>query len=148
MRLWPLAVISAAVIAAYVVGPSPQPLPPEPTRLAGHAVAPVQACTVSNFQVEDFTPRVVDDCRLRSCPVLKLLAHLKNNCAVAAGAQVKVVATDQAGNLVDTFEGWPASTRNIAPGEAYAFDFGPVLTYRKSMKNFSLQVIDAKVWGK
>ena len=99
-----------------------------------------------DFSIEGFKPALYDDCRQSSCPIIKLPARLVNNCAFAAGALVKITATDRDGNVVDTREGWPASIRNIGPGEKYAFDLGPLMTYRKSMKDFTIQVIDAKQW--
>jgi hypothetical protein len=103
-------------------------------------------CTAADFEIIGFTPRVVDDCTTRSCPVLKLTGKLKNNCSIASGAQIKITALDAKGNVVDTYEGWPASIRNIQPGEAYAFNSGPGMDYRHTMKSFRAEVIEARTW--
>lgn len=103
-------------------------------------------CQISDFAVEGFTPKVFDDCKQSSCPALKLTGKLKNNCVLAAGAQIKITAVDGKGNVVDTTDGWPASTRNIGSGATYAFDLGPLMTYRKVMKKFSVEVIDVRTW--
>src|ERR1043166_2170919 len=84
-------------------------------------------CQVSDFAVEGFAPKIFDDCKKSSCPALKLTGNLKNNCALAAGAQIKITAEDGKGNVVDTTDGWPASTRNIGSGATYAFDLGPLM---------------------
>lgn len=119
---------------------------------SGSARPPVQAppttlaCSASDFRVENFRATVYDDCRRTPCPALKLTGKLKNNCKIAAGAQIKITAEDARGIVIDTTEGWPASIRNIAPGESYAFDLGPLMTYRPNMKNFQVQVISARTW--
>lgn len=103
-------------------------------------------CGPSDFTVEGFKATVYDDCRLTPCPALKLTGKARNNCPAPAGVQLKIIAEDKSGDVVDTVEGWPASTRNIAPGEAYAFDLGPLMTYRPEMQKFRVQIIDAKTW--
>lgn len=123
---------------AGATGQAAAPPPPAPARQT--------RCTAADFKVEKFNVRIVDECRSISCPSLKLTGYLRNNCALPAGAQVKIIALDNAGNLVSTEEGWPASVRNIAPGDAYAFDLGPLIRYQRTMDKFSIQVIDARTW--
>jgi hypothetical protein len=115
-----------------------------PQRIDSQPLA--RKCQLSDFAVEGFAPKIFDDCKQTSCPALKLIGKLKNNCSLAAGAQIKVIAEDGKGNVVDTTDGWPASTRNIGPGATYAFDMGPLMTYRKGMKKFSVEVIDVRTW--
>lgn len=103
-------------------------------------------CSATQFTVEKFASAVFDDCRATPCPALKLTGKLRNNCAMAFGAQIKITAEDGKGNVIDTVEGWPASTRNIAAGESYSFDFGPLMAYRPRIKRFSVQVIEVKDW--
>jgi hypothetical protein len=103
-------------------------------------------CQVSDFAVEGFASKVFDECRQTSCPALKLTGKLKNNCPIAAGAHIKITAEDGKGNVVDTTEGWPASTRNISPSATYSFDMGPLMTYRKGMKKFNVEIIDVRTW--
>jgi hypothetical protein len=118
-----------------------------PQKADARSPSTARKCLVSDFAVEGFASKVFDDCKQSSCPALKLIGKLKNNCAVAAGAQIKITAEDGKGNVVDTTDGWPASTRNIGPGATYAFDMGPSMTYRKGMKKFSVEVIDVRNWG-
>ncbi|GMP00810.1 hypothetical protein TM239_26430 [Bradyrhizobium sp. TM239] len=105
-----------------------------------------KTCRASDFVVEGFSSKVFDDCKQSSCPTLKLTGKLRNNCALSAGAQIKITAEDGKGSVIDTIDGWPASTRNVAPGATYAFDMGPLMVYRKGMKNFKIDIIDARIW--
>ncbi len=89
-------------------------------------------CQISDFAVEGFAPKVFDDCKQTSCPALKLTGKLKNNCALAAGAQIKITAEDGKGKVVDTTDGWPASTRNIDPGATYSW--GPSSVVQRGLR--------------
>jgi len=102
-------------------------------------------CGPSDFTVEGFKATVYDDCRRTPCPALKLTGEVRNNCAVPAGVMIKITARDKDGQVVDTAEGWPASTRSIAPNDTYAFDFGPLMRYNPKMKDFRVQIIDVSV---
>ncbi|AMA60041.1 hypothetical protein BCCGELA001_29925 [Bradyrhizobium sp. CCGE-LA001] len=117
-----------------------------PTKIESVSPPLTSRCRATDFTVEGFSPRVFDDCRQSSCPALKLTGKLKNNCALSAGAQIKITAEDGKGGVIDTIDGWPASTRNIAPGSTYAFDMGPLMVYRKGMKTFNIAIIDARTW--
>jgi hypothetical protein len=105
-----------------------------------------EKCSVADFKVEGFRATIFDDCRTRPCPALKLTGKLRNHCAVAASAEIKITALDSGGDVIDTIEAWPASIRNIAPGQAYAFDLGPLMRYRMGMERFEIEVIDVRVW--
>lgn len=99
------------------------------------------------FSIEGLRASVYDSCRRSSCLTVKLTGELKNGCDVAAGAEVQIVAKDAAGNIVDVIShSWPASTQNIAPGQRYAFDLGPLIDYRPDMKNFSMSITNARTW--
>jgi hypothetical protein len=117
-----------------------------PQKADAQPPAVARKCQVSDFAIEGFAPKIVDDCKQSSCAVLNLTGKLKNNCAAAAGAQIKITAEDGKGSVVDTTDGWPASIRNIGPGTTYAFDMGSLMTYRKGMKKFSIEVIDVRTW--
>lgn len=149
-RLAVSAVIAAAVVAVLALSEGqkqPETSPPAaPVRQTQAAPPPPARCQASDFEVEGFSAKVFDDCRASSCPALKLTGRLRNKCDRPAGAQIKITATDKAGNVVDTIDGWPASVRNIQPGGTLAFDFGPLMTYRKGMANFAVEVIDARTW--
>lgn len=117
-----------------------------PAKIESASPSQTRKCRAADFTVEGFSPKIFDDCKQSSCPALKLTGKLKNNCALAAGAQIKITAEDAKGGVVDTVDGWPASTRNIAAGSTYAFDMGPLMVYRKGMKTFKIDVIDARTW--
>ena len=117
-----------------------------PKKVEAQPPSSARKCQVSDFAIEGFSSKVFDDCKQSSCPALKLTGRLKNNCATSAGAQIKITAEDGKGSVVDTTDGWPASTRNIGPGSTYAFDMGPLMRYRSSMKKFSVEVIDVRTW--
>jgi hypothetical protein len=102
-------------------------------------------CSSSDFRVEAFAVEV-DNCVGRRCPRLNVTGRLVNNCQAAAGAQVKVEAMDNRGNVIDTVDGWPAMTENLAPGEAAEFDFGPLFRYRSGMVDFSVAVTEVRSW--
>ena len=145
-----IALIAAAVIAWLIVRyptdtPATGKVAAEPAK-ATTSTAPRVTCSVSDFAVEGFSSRVFDDCRVTPCPALKLTGKLKNKCTIPAGAQIKITAYDGKGSVVDTVDGWPASMRNIAPGADYAFDLGPLMKYRSTMKKFEVSVIDARSW--
>jgi hypothetical protein len=133
-------------VAAYQAAQYTPPQPVAQTAAVTSGAPSQLICKVSDFAVEGFKARVFDDCKVTPCPALKLTGKLKNNCTIPAGAHLKITAEDKTGQVVDTVEGWPASIRNIAPGDAYAFDLGPLMRYRKNMSNFKVQVIDVRTW--
>ncbi len=98
------------------------------------------------FAVEKFKAGVVNECSQSPCYTLNLTGKLRNNCSIPAGALIKITAEDSHGAVVDTFEGWPASIRNIEPSDGYSFNFGPGMIYQKNMAKFSVEVIDARTW--
>lgn len=149
-RIAASAVIAAALIGALALmegqKPAEKPTAAPAVQKAQAAPPPPAKCLPADFEIEGFSAKVYDDCRASSCPALKLTGRLRNRCDQAAGAQIKITATDKAGSVVDTIDGWPASTRNIQAGGTYAFDFGPLMNYRKNMSNFNVEIIDARIW--
>ncbi len=104
------------------------------------------ACQPSDFKLVAFKPAIYDDCRSTPCPALRLAGEVENQCAQPAGVQIKITALSATGSVIDTIEGWPASTRNIAPGERYAFNMGAGMPYQAGMHSFDVQIIDARTW--
>jgi len=102
-------------------------------------------CSLSDFTVIDFNV-AVNDCRGPRCPKLELAGKLVNNCSQPAAAQVEIEARTDYGSVVDTVDGWPAMTANLAPGEARPFDFGPLMKYNRKMVDFSVAITDVKTW--
>lgn len=107
---------------------------------------PSVACSPSDFEVVGFNASIRDDCRVTPCPVYVLTGQIKNNCAEAAGAQLKITTFDKNDAVVTTYEGWPASIRNIAPGGLYAFDVGPGVRYDVRATKITYEIIDARTW--
>jgi hypothetical protein len=139
-RLFGLLLLGFIVYAVFQAGDAPWP------KTAAQVPQRKATCTAADFEIIGFKSKLVDDCRVTPCPVLKLTGKLKNNCASPAGAQIKITAEDGKGNVVDTIEGWPASIKNIEPSQSYSFDLGPMMTYRPGMKSFHVDVIDTRSW--
>lgn len=104
------------------------------------------ACAPADFEIVGLNFTARDDCRLTPCPVYVVTGELVNNCATEAGAQLKATTWNAAGQVVETYEGWPASTRNLAPGARYPFDIGPGLRWNESASRITVDIIDARTW--
>lgn len=102
-------------------------------------------CSPSDFTVVDFQVGI-DNCRGSRCPKLNLAGKLVNNCSEPAAAQIEIEAKNDVGRTVDSVDGWPAMTSNINPGESKEFDFGPLMSYKPSMVDFSVAITDVKSW--
>ena len=76
---------------------------------------------------------------------MKGVAVLTNNCAEAVGVQIKITGFDSTGAPVATRDLWPASVRNIPPGD-YTFSLDQWLDYDPEIKKFGLQPIEVKQW--
>lgn len=107
--------------------------------------ATANACSVNDFAVEDFAISV-RQCSMRSCPKYSLRGVLKNNCSAPAAARIEIRGVDANGAVVGNAEGWPASTRNLAPGEGIDFDFGPLIRFDDSIAEFKVAIIESKTW--
>ena len=107
--------------------------------LSAHA-----ACSASDFTVENFKmkPAGGSGSALR----LSLSGQLVNHCAQAAAAQVRIEAKDSTGGVVQSKQGWPAGTSNIAPGQSVDFDLGRLFRYQSEMQNFTVSVADVRTW--
>ena len=103
-------------------------------------------CRVSDFEIESLRPTADNPCRQSPCPVVRLPAEVRSNCAFPAGVMVKITARDSTGAVLATAEGWPAGTRNIPAGETYAFDFGSQFTYSNAIDRFEANVVDVRTW--
>lgn len=103
------------------------------------------ACSVSDIEIKSMRARFVDPCRTRSCASMQGVAVLRNKCAQAVGVEVKISGYDAKGQVLATRELWPASVRNIPPGE-YEFSLDTWLDYDPAMKRFALSVVSVKRW--
>ena len=76
---------------------------------------------------------------------MKGVAVLTNNCAEAVGVQIKITGYDGSGLPVATRNLWPASVRNIPPGD-YTFSLDQWLDYDPEIKKFELKPIEVNQW--
>ncbi len=77
---------------------------------------------------------------------LILSGELVNNCAEASAAQIRIEAKDGSGNVVQSKQGWPAGTTNIAPGAAAKFDVGRQFRFQSDMTNYTVSVVTVRAW--
>lgn len=59
--------------------------------------------------------------------------------------QIKITGYDKKGAPMATRDLWPASVKNIPPGD-YTFSLDTWLDYEPGMKSFELEPIDIKRW--
>lgn len=102
-----------------------------------------QACTLADISVKLTTVRFE---KLRHGTYLKGTAVLTNDCRDSVGVQVQITAYDKENVPVATRELWPASVRNIPPGE-YVFSIDQWLDYEPTMKLIALRPVDVRRWG-
>ena len=104
-------------------------------------------CSPTDIEIKSFNAKVIDECKMSSCPFLKFTGEIINHCKYPTGVQIQIVARDKKGNVVDTNESWPASVSNIAPGESFPFSVpGGVMDYDPAMNSFSIKIIRVKKW--
>ena len=102
-------------------------------------------CTVANIEIKSMRAGFSNKCRTRTCMAFEGIAVLKNNCREAVGAQIKITAYAKDGSPLATRELWPASVRNIPPGD-FEFSLDTWLDYQPGMHKFALSVVDVKRW--
>jgi len=103
------------------------------------------SCTSSDFNVDNLDISV-DNCSGRNCPRLVITGELVNNCSSEAAARVEIEAQNGRGQTVDSVDGWPARTENLAPGEAAEFDFTAMMDFDRSMEDFSVSIVESRTW--
>lgn len=72
-----------------------------------------------------------------------IYGEVRNDNAVPAGVRLQVIALDGSGQVVESFDYWPAGSRNIPPGGTEPLD---VVAIRKPASTFELRIIEAKAW--
>lgn len=108
--------------------------------------APEQArCTINRIEIVSTDGGFVDECRTRSCATFKGVGVLRNNCPIPVGVQIKITATDASGRPVSSRDLWPASVRNIPPGD-YTFSMDGYIDHDPQIESFRVQVIDIREW--
>ncbi|MBG1232997.1 hypothetical protein [Aestuariivirga litoralis] len=106
----------------------------------------VQACTPDQFQISGVKYTIYDACEASSCPILKIVGQVINQCTEPFGVQMRVTAYDKAGGIVDTSEAWPFSVRNIPPSRSTPFNLDTIFPYQKSMAKFSMEAVQVEQW--
>lgn len=102
-------------------------------------------CTLSDISIKSVKAKFVDECKTRQCISMKGVAVLTNRCSEPIGVQVKITGYDKAGAPVATRELWPASVRNIPPGD-FTFSLDQWLDYDSEMKKFDVVPVAVKQW--
>jgi len=75
---------------------------------------------------------------------LRVIGEVKNITNSAKGVQVEAIARDSNGNLIESAKFWPASIRNIPPGQTTGI--GHTVTHDKRATKVELRIIDTMVW--
>lgn len=105
----------------------------------------VAGCNVADIGIKSFKAKFVNECRRSPCFYMKGVAVLTNRCAEPVGVQIKITAYDKGGAPVATRDLWPASVKNISPGD-YTFSIDQWLDYDPEIKRFDLVPINVKRW--
>ena len=102
-------------------------------------------CSVANIHIKSMKAGFADKCRVSDCTILEGVAVLTNTCSEPVGVQLKITSLDKAGNPVSTRDFWPASIKNIPPGD-YTFTLDQALDYNPAIKSFEISPIDVRKW--
>lgn len=102
-------------------------------------------CSVDAINIKSVKFGFVDECRRSACPVMRGVAIITNGCAEAVGVEIKITGLDASGAPVSTRELWPASVRNIPPGD-YTISLDQYLPYDGRIKSITLAPIRVKQW--
>lgn len=87
----------------------------------------------------------VNECESRECMYLKGAALIANGCSEPVGVAFRIIAYGKNGERVASRDIWPASIRNIPPGD-YAFSLDNLVDYDPLIVRFSLVPIEVKDW--
>lgn len=135
--------VSALVLWALFGGQASQPLDATPAEPL--AVAQEPACGVRNMSVNIGKHQFVDKCKTRACPVFEGVATVTNGCAEPMGIELKVTAFDSTGAPVRTRNLWPASVKNLPPGDTVV-SIDQYVDYDPSIDRVELAVNDVRRW--
>lgn len=103
----------------------------------------LSSCNISKIEIVKYKAHYERLCNGDDCIKMKGTLTLKNNCDEAVGVQLKIIGFDKNNSPVAAHELWPASVRNINPGEeTFSMDFW--LDYDPSIKSFSVEPIDIR----
>lgn len=109
------------------------------------ATTPSSACAVSDFEIIQADWRVTS----KEFHVVTIVGEIKSSCATPEGPELQAVFRDAAGKVVMTREFYPKKSRNLQPGEAFAFTDGfRADDLEKTFAAMSVKVIGTYRWGK
>ena len=106
-------------------------------------VAAHAACAPTDFVIKDFKTSVNGS---GMAAHIMLSGELVNNCTDPSAAQIRIDAKDSSGKVIQSKEGWPAGTTNIAPGATAKFDLGRRFRYQSDMAAYTVSVIAVRAW--
>lgn len=112
--------------------------------LCGFSIS-AAACSVSDIEITHFKAGFVRQCDSPRCVIMKGVATLKNKCSESIGVQIKITGFGKDDQPIATRDLWPASIRNIAPGN-FNFSLDQWLDYDPKMKKFSVEPVDIRKW--
>lgn len=102
-------------------------------------------CKVSDIEIKTFRAGFVNNCTRTPCYSLKGVAVITNKCDKPTGVQLQMTGYDKDNVPVTTRSSWPASIRNIEPGE-YTFSLDTWLDYDASIVSFTLVPVRVRQW--
>lgn len=109
------------------------------------AVTPSSACAVSDFEIVQADWRITN----KELHFVTMVGEIKSNCAIPMGAEIQVVFRDAAGKVVVTKEFYPKRSRDLQPGETYAFTNEFLADdLEKNFATASVKVIGTYRWSK
>jgi len=78
---------------------------------------------------------------------IEIIGELKNNSNIAGGVRLQAIARNKDGKLVDSWEFWPASTKNIPTGAKWPINMSVFSSASKEdIETVSFKVIEVKIW--
>jgi len=101
------------------------------------------ACAPTDFVIKEFKTSFTG---AGSSAKLTLSGELVNNCAEASAAEIRIEAKNDSGEVVQSKQGWPAGTTNIAPGGTAKFDLGRQFRLQANITNYAVNVIAVRAW--
>lgn len=103
------------------------------------------ACSLSDISIKSVKVKFENKCQSSQCIYMKGVAVLSNGCTDSVGVQIKITGYDKTGAPVATHDSWPASIKNIPPGN-YTFSLDQSLEYDPTIKTFDVTPIDIRHW--
>ncbi|MBQ4854347.1 hypothetical protein IMW82_06655 [Rhodanobacter sp. B2A1Ga4] len=100
-------------------------------------------CNPKDFAIKDFKPAINNTGTVAR---MSLRGELVNNCAAASAAQIRIEVKDAGGKVLQSKQGWPAGTANIAPGDTVHFDLGRMFRYQSEIDSYTVSVVDVRTW--